>query len=163
MEIIVKKSESKTTKETVIMTKKEKPFKNVKLFIIYKLGKMTKAELRKVLQVYSKISKDIKQKKKETVCTHYGRRYVILIPEWAWLLNEFIEIIIASEQDGYFSTAIRNCYVKGQKDKTVLSELPLSESTYYRWKRKFEEKLYELYINAGLVSKSEIINNKILE
>ena len=123
---------------------------------------MTKAELRKVLQVYSKISKDIKQRKREAVCTHYGRRYVILIPEWAWLLDEFIEKIITCEQDEYFTKVINDCYVKGYKDKTVLSEIPLSESTYYRWKRKFEEKLYELYIVAGLVSKGEIINNKIL-
>lgn len=35
---IVKKFDSKPTKETVIMTKKEKPFVNVALFIIYKLG-----------------------------------------------------------------------------------------------------------------------------
>lgn len=125
--------------------------------------KMTKAELRKLLQVYSKISKDIKQRKREAVCIHYGRRYIISIPEWAWLLDEFIETIIISEEDSCFSKAINDCYIKGFKDKTVLSEIPLSESTYYRWKRKFEEKIYELYIDAGFVSKNEIINNKILE
>lgn len=124
---------------------------------------MTKLELRKVLHEYSKISKAVKEKKRESVCMHYGRKYVVLIPEWAWLLDEFIEIILKNENDVYFSKVINDCYIKGYKDKTVLSEIPLSESTYYRWKRKFEEKLYELYISTGFVSKNEIINNKILE
>lgn len=124
---------------------------------------MTKLELRKVLHEYSKILNAVKEKKRESVCTHYGRKYVVLIPEWAWLLGEFIEIILQNEKDRYFSKVITDCYIKGYKDKTVLAEIPLSESTYYRWKRKFEEKLYELYIAAGLVSKSEIMNNKILD
>ena len=124
---------------------------------------MTKLELRKVLHEYSKIVNAVKERKRESVCMHYGRKYVVLIPEWAWLLGEFIEMILENEKDMYFSKVIIDCYIKGYKDKTVLAEIPLSDSTFYRWKRKFEEKLYELYIVAGLVSKSEIINNKILD
>ncbi len=123
---------------------------------------MTKTELKRILQLYNQISPELRERRRETVRRHYGRRYVINIPEWAWLLEEFITEVVESEEDAYFSKIILDCYVKGKKDKVILSEYPISESTFYRWKRSFEEKVYELYIAAGFVSKSEIIENKIL-
>ena len=44
-----------------------------------------------------------------------------------------------------------------------MSELPISESTYYRYKQKFEEKIYQLYIELGYVTREEILRTKITE
>ncbi len=45
----------------------------------------------------------------------------------------------------------------------TLKELPLSESTYYRWKQKLIEKIYEWFIYFGEVSKEEILRESIAE
>ena len=124
---------------------------------------MTKAELKRILQLYNQISREIFERKDKAIRRHYGRKYIILIPTWAHLLTDFIKEVINQEDDIYFSKVISDCYLKGKKDKIILSENPVSESTFYRWKRKFEEKLYELYILEGYVTKNEIIDNKILE
>lgn len=123
---------------------------------------MTKAELKRILQLYSKISRGILERKDKVVSSHYGRKHIIQIPKWAHLLADFIREVINQEDDKYFSKVMIDCYMKGKKDRIILLENPISESTFYRWKRKFEEKLYELYILEGYVSKTEIIDNKIL-
>ena len=123
---------------------------------------MTKSELKKILQLYNKISLEARLRKNEAIKEHYGRKYIIEIPNWTWRLEDFIKEVVSNEQDTYFSKAITDCYIRGKKDKSILSENPISESTYYRWKRKFEDKIYELCILEGLVSKKEIIQDKIL-
>ena len=58
---------------------------------------------------------------------------------------------------------IEESVIEGKTDKKVLRDLPLSESSYYRYKRKFENKLYALLIVAGFVTCEEILNAKITE
>ena len=155
---MVKKFDSKTTNYCDIVWKEN----NSTQAKVSRRNQMTKAELKKILQLYHKISREIREKKKEAIKEHYGRKYVIQIPEWAWKLEGFINEVIENEEDIYFTKIIIDSYVKGKNDKVILVENPISESTFYRWKRKFEEKLYELYIAEGLVSKEEIIDNKIV-
>lgn len=123
---------------------------------------MRKAELKRILQLYHQISREIHEKQSEAIKEHYGRKYRIKIPEWAWRLETFINEVVETEEDEYFTKIMIDSYVKGKSDKAILAENPISESTFYRWKRKVEEKLYELYIAEGLVSKDEIMDNKIL-
>ena len=122
---------------------------------------MTKEELKKILQLYSKIYREVHEGRQEVIIELYGRKHFIKIPVWAGRLEGFIQEIILNEKDEYFSKIIIDCYLKGRKDKSILSDNPISESTYYRWKRRFEDKIYQLFILEGVVSKNEIINNKI--
>ena len=154
----VKKSDSKTTNLGVIMIKTNN-YRRKKS----NEGTMTKEELKKILKLYHKIARQIHEKKSEAIGEHYGRKYVIHIPEWAWLLEDFIKTVIDSEENLFFSKVMTECYIKGEKDKFILTRNPISESTFYRWKRKFKEKIYELYIANGIVNKNEIIKNKILD
>ena len=48
-------------------------------------------------------------------------------------------------------------YRQGIEDKSVFLDLPITESGYYRLKRKLEEKIYGLYIVCGEVTQEEIL------
>ena len=113
---------------------------------------MKKAELKEYLQIYSKIVTALKGGKAYTCIYRNNRKQKIIFMEWAYRLPEYIREIIWAEED-----------VKGRTDREVLSDIPISESSYYRYKRKFEEKLYELFIVDGYVSREEILKNKIMK
>lgn len=83
--------------------------------------------------------------------------------DWAYKLPEYIREIVQAEGDSLLSETIEESVVKGRTDRELLSDMPVSESGYYRYKRKFEEKLYELFIADGYVSREEIIKNKIMK
>ena len=124
---------------------------------------MTKRELKEILHYYSRIREEIVSGKRRAKITDRGRNKTVIIPEWAYLMEVFITEIVEKEKDKIFGRMIEYSVRQGKTDKEVLSRLPLSESGYYRQKRKFEEKLYELFIAAGYVSREEILKNKITE
>ena len=57
----------------------------------------------------------------------------------------------------------RENLIEGKTDWKIFSELPISESGYYRYKRIFMERLYELYISEGMVTREEILKESISE
>lgn len=126
-------------------------------------GEMTKRELKEMLHYYSRLHDEIASGKRRAKIIDRGRNKTVIIPEWAYLMEVFITEISEYEKDKIFSRMIEYSVIEGKNDKDVLSRLPLSESGYYRQKRKFEEKLYELFIAAGYVSREEILKNKITE
>lgn len=86
-----------------------------------------------------------------------------MFPEWLYKLPVYIEDIIKSEDNPLFTYIIRESVISGKTDKQTLTEVPLSESSYYRYKRQFENRLYDLFIVAGYVSREEIFSTKITE
>lgn len=54
--------------------------------------------------------------------------------------------IIDQEQNVIFMRMINESVRLGRSDKEVIMDLPISESSYYRYKRKFEEKLCDIYL-----------------
>lgn len=124
---------------------------------------MQKAELKEFLQIYSKVATAVEGDKEYIYVRYYDRMRKVEITEWSKQLPQFIQEIMEYEENPLFNQIIRESVVLGKSDKKLLAELPISESSYYRYKRKFEEKLYELFIAAGYVSREEILKNKITE
>lgn len=124
---------------------------------------MTKKELKEMLHYYSRMREEIASGKRRAKIIERGRYKTVAIPEWAYLLDVFIAEIVENEKDEVLGKMVEYGIKQGKSDKDVMSRLPLSESGYYRQKRQFEEKLYELFIAAGYVSREEILKNKITE
>ncbi len=109
------------------------------------------------------IKKPVNERKSTTEIQLYGRRKKIDIPDWCWRIEEIFQKTIIAENNFIVSEIINKVYRKGLDDKCVFLELPISESGYYRLKRKIEEKIYELYIVSGDVGEEEILKNKLME
>ncbi len=124
---------------------------------------MTKRELKVILHYYSRIREEIASGKRWAKIIDQGRSKTVVIPEWACLMEVFIAEIVENEKDEVLDKMVEYRIKQGKSDKDVMSRLPLSESGYYRQKRQFEGKLYELFIAAGYVSREEILKNKITE
>ncbi len=123
---------------------------------------MTKNELKKYLMLYSKISKFAEENHSVCVIKRWGRKQKIDIPEWVDKLPEIFEII-ESENNFLLTSVIEKAYKKGINDRVIITELPVTESGYYRLKRKIEDKIYQLLILYNCVSEEDILNNKIID
>ena len=124
---------------------------------------MNKAELKNFLLIYDKIKDSIEGGKEYAYIRRCNRKQKIMFPEWLYKLPDYIEGIIKSEDNPLFTYIIQESVIFGKTDKKTLAEVPLSESSYYRYKRKFEEKLYELFIADGYVTREEILKAKIAD
>lgn len=102
-------------------------------------------------------------KKTNSTIKLYGRRKEVKIPTWLFELESIFSEMILNEEDDIISKIIDESYKKGNNDRWIISSLPITESGYYRIKRKIEEKIYEIYIFKGYVSQSEIKKNRIIE
>ena len=125
--------------------------------------KMKKSSLRKFLNSYYLIIESVKEKRGETELLLYGRRKRISIPDWCWRIEEIFQKITVAENNFIVNEIIDKVYRQGVGDKSVFLDLPITESGYYRLKRKLEEKIYELYISSGDVDEEEILKNKLME
>ena len=122
---------------------------------------MKKEELKKILQIYNKVREALIGGKAYAQVKSGDHVRKIAFSEWAYKLPQYIEEIINNENDPLFTDMIRKSVVLGKTDRKVLQELPLSESSYYRYKHKFENRLYELFIVSGYVTREEILSTKI--
>lgn len=123
---------------------------------------MKKNALRKFLGIYHLIQDDVKEERTETVIQLYGRKKKICIPEWFFKIEDVFQQILSVDENEIVKEIIEKVYRKGADDKVLLSGLPVTESGYYRLKRKLEGKIYELYIVRGNVTQDEILSNKLL-
>ena len=105
---------------------------------------------------------DVKEERTETVIQLYGRKKKICIPEWFFKIEDVFRQILSVDENEIVKEIIEKVYRKGADDKFLLSGLPVTESGYYRLKRKLEGKIYELYIVRGDVTQDEILSNKLL-
>lgn len=124
---------------------------------------MIKKELKHYLNMYPMIRTGAEKKFSCVETELYGRKRKIEIPMWTYNLDETLAKIAESEKDVIISQIIEKVYRQGETDKRLITRLPVTESSYYRLKRKIEEKIYELYIANGSVTENEILSNKICE
>ncbi len=124
-------------------------------------SEMTKRELKEFLTVYPLIKSELDKKQPSIMIKWYGRRKKIEIPIWGYELEILLQAIMKTEGDVYIKKIIKESFLQGRKDKSLLMDLPITESSYYRIKRHIEEKVYELYIIKGYVTEEEILQNKI--
>ena len=124
---------------------------------------MDKAELKNFLLIYDKIREAIEGGKEYAYIQRCNRKQKIMLTEWLYKLPVYIEDIIKSEDNPLFTYIIRESVIFGKTDKQTLTEVPLSESSYYRYKRKFESKLYGLFVVEGYVTREEILRTKITD
>lgn len=124
---------------------------------------MIKKELKHYFNMYPMIRTGAEKKSSCIETEIYGRKRMIEIPMLTYNLDETLAKITESEKDIIISQIIEQVYRQGETDKRLITRLPVTESGYYRLKRKIEEKIYELYIVNGSVTENEILSNKICE
>lgn len=124
---------------------------------------MTKSELKDFMLIYHKILDRLDLRQSTISIRHCGRKKVIKIEPWMLEIRDLIRETIEAEDDFVFSEIVGQKYINGKNDVAIFTSLPITESTYYRTKKYFEEKLYELLIAAGHVTKDEILANKIIK
>lgn len=123
---------------------------------------MHKRMLKHFLNLYPLLIDYIKAKQTEAKIQIYGRKKKLNIPMWFLKIEDMLQKIMGAEKDVVVKEIIDKVYRKGTDDKEVLKDLPITESSYYRLKRKIEEKIYELYIASGDVTLDEILEDKII-
>lgn len=121
---------------------------------------MKKSELKQCLQVYVDIEKELKGHNTTSVTRCNRRKRQIVIKPWMYKLPEFL-ILIEDSENHIIRQIIKQSIKRGEKDKKVLCSIPVSESTYYRWKRQIVDKIYELYILSNDVTEEEILSERI--
>lgn len=124
---------------------------------------MTKEDIKHYLILYHEIKDNLDTNVSEIEIKQYGRKKHLKIAPWINRLKTCIEEIIAYEKDIFAVKMIKENVIYGKKDKDVMKKLPVSESTYYRWKRKLVDKIYDWYISEGEVTKEEILSVPISE
>ena len=85
-----------------------------------------------------------------------------LLEFYTYSFSHHFQQILSVDENEIVKEIIEKVYRKGADDKVLLSGLPVTESGYYRLKRKLEGKIYELYIVRGDVTQDEILSNKLL-
>ena len=123
---------------------------------------MQKRKLKQFLNLYPLLIDYIKAKQTEVKIQLYGRNKKLNIPIWLFKIESILQKITEAEEDVVVKEIIERVYRQGIDDKCVWTELPITESSYYRLKRKIEEKIYELYIASGDVTQDEILEDKII-
>lgn len=122
---------------------------------------MKKEELKYCLQNYPEIEEALKARKAMLAITRSGRKKTVKILPWMYRLPECLEQIMQSEPNVFVRRMINESVIKGKRDKEVIRKLPISESTYYRWKVRLTEKIYAMYISMGEVTQEEILAKPI--
>ena len=123
---------------------------------------MQKRKLKQFLNLYPLLIDYIKAKQTEVKIQIHGRKKKLNIPIWFLKIEDILQKITEAEEDGVVKEIIDRVYRKGMDDRCVFNDLPITESSYYRLKRKIEEKIYELYIASGDVTQDEILEEKIV-
>ena len=122
---------------------------------------MTKKELKVYLRLYPLISNAVSKRLSHYEVILYGRKKKIVIPKWLYKIENFFEEIVKSEKDFVIEEIIEKKYRQGKNDKSIIMNLPVTESGYYRLRRLIENKIYDLYIFYGDVTEEDILKNKI--
>lgn len=113
---------------------------------------MFKKELKQCLQHYSKIARSLQNKEKIVR---------LKIMPWMYKLPNILNQIKHVEKNEVVKKIIKQSIEEGKNDREIFVNLAMSESTYYRCKRKILEKIFNLYILSGEVTFEEIINERI--
>ena len=122
---------------------------------------MTKKVLKRYLQQYVKIVEALQQKELTINIRHKEKKIYFEASSWMYKLPMIIQKIKDNETSKTIKKMIKESIEEGKKDREVLNDLAISESTYYRWKQKILEKIFNLYILCGEVKEEEIMIERI--
>ena len=92
-----------------------------------------------------------------TFVKKYGRKKKIYFPSWGSIVAQYINLLIKKATGKTLGKVLRLYFYDGKNDRQILNQIPISESTYYRWKNKFIDILYSFLISDGYVTKEEIL------
>ena len=120
---------------------------------------MTRRELKHILKRYGVLTEASTSQERSVSYRTTKRNREILLPDWSCHLPNIIDEILCSEHDDVVKMIIRG-YLGGKKDYEVIGSAPVTESGYYRIKKAFEERVYEMFILLGYVTKEEILSEK---
>lgn len=123
---------------------------------------MLRKELKIYVKYYSKVVRAIKEDRREITIGRYGQKKTLVFPEWTKRLEEYIQEILMGESSLVAQKIINESVIKGKADWKVMLDVSVSESSYYRVKRTIIERIYELYISEGLVTREEILQESVL-
>lgn len=122
---------------------------------------MLREELKIYLKYYPKVVRAIKEKRQEITIGRYGQKKTIVFAEWAKRLEGYVEEVLKGESSPTAQEIIRESVMKGRADWKVMLDISISESSYYRMKRMITERIYELYISEGMVTREEILQESV--
>ena len=117
---------------------------------------MRRQELKYYLRIYPLIRDKLDQKQMYINVYIYKRKKQIYVPSWVYLLEKILEMI-TTKDNKITSSIIKMLYFENLSDKNIILKLPISESSYYREKKRIEDKIFELFILFRYVSKDEIL------
>ena len=117
---------------------------------------MNKKEIKYYLQVLRK-NNHLKKNKENIYQVNIYKRYKEMkIPEWAFKIFDYLEEIINLTQDILIKEIVKMHYFNNFSDLEIISKLPISETLYYKYKRKIEDNIYHLLICEGYITKEDI-------
>lgn len=122
---------------------------------------MLREELKIYLKYYPKVVRAIKERRQEITIGRYGQKKTIAFPEWTKRLEGYVEEVLKGESSPTAQEIIRESVMKGRADWKVMLDISISESSYYRMKRMITERIYELYISEGMVTREEILQESV--
>ena len=111
------------------------------------------------MNLYPKVKDHLHLKITNVTIEIYRRKKQIIIPKWVFMLDGILKVLI-EQSTPTISKIIEMIYLEGLNDNYIITQLPISESGFYREKRKIENKIFEVLILLGFVSIYEIINEK---
>lgn len=120
---------------------------------------MTRRELKHLLKRYDILTEASTNQERSVSYRTTKRNREILLPDWSCHLPNIIDEILGSERDEVVKTIIGG-YLSGKKDYEMIVKVPVTESGYYRIKKTFEDRVYEMFILLGYVTKEEILSEK---
>ncbi len=124
---------------------------------------MNKKDIKYYLRYYAQIVRATEAGSEYVTISRRKTSQKLKLPEWTKKLKEYVQVVLTSETDPIVKRLIQYSIIAGKSDREVLVRLPISEGSYYRLKRMFVERIYELYIYDGFLSREEILKESISE
>lgn len=121
---------------------------------------MKKSELKYFIHIYAEIEKALLNRSETAEIRRNRKVERIEIKPWMYKLPEYLGMLERAESV-IVKDIIEENIRKGKSDQKVLQLLPVSESTYYRWKKQILDKIYELYILSNDITAEEILSERI--
>ena len=117
---------------------------------------MKKEEIKRYLQILRKNNHLEKNDQGLYKVIIYKRCKEIYIPDWAFMVLNYLKEFIKNTKDNLLKEIIKMYYFDNLNDLEIISKLPISETLYYKYKRTFFDNIYYLLIYEGFVTKKDI-------
>lgn len=122
---------------------------------------MKKREIKQCIQIYSKIEWALIERRTSVEIKQNGCKKSVTIFSWMYRLPEIIRQIKNTEKNDFIGIMIEENIRSGEKDRIVMRDIPVSESTYYRWKSQLIDKIFTIFALSGEVTLEEILAESI--